>query len=85
MIVPVRCPTCGLVVADKYRYYQQKCKEIMEEEKKELEQSGKAPINVAGPNGLIGPSTAHVLNDMGIKRICCRRVMITSLDAMHRI
>ena len=85
MIIPVRCPTCGLVVADKYRYYQKKCKEIEEEERKELAKSGKAPMNVAGPNGLIGPSTAHVLDDMGIKRLCCRRVMMTSTDAMNRI
>lgn len=85
MLIVVKCVSCGKVLADKYRYYQRKCQEIQEEEKTELEKSGKVPINVAGPNGLIGPSTAHVLDEMGITRICCRRHLLANVDAMSRI
>lgn len=85
MIIPIRCVSCGLVIADKYRYYERKCKEIAAEEAKEFEKNGTAPMNVAGPNGLIGPATAHVLDEMGITRMCCRRSFISSIDAMDRI
>jgi DNA-directed RNA polymerase I, II, and III subunit RPABC5 len=28
MIIPIKCFTCGMVLADKYRYYQEKVREI---------------------------------------------------------
>ncbi len=85
MLIPVVCVSCGKLLADKYRYYERKCKEIEERETKEFEKNGKTPMNVAGPNGLIGPGTAHVLDEMGIHRMCCRRHMISNIDAMARI
>jgi DNA-directed RNA polymerase subunit N (RpoN/RPB10) len=61
MIVPVRCFTCGKVVADKWRAYTR-----MVDEDKTLtdEERGK------------------ILDTLGIKRICCRTVMLTTVDMM---
>eukprot|EP00798_Chlamydomonas_sp_ICE-L_P023477 gene23477-17301_t len=62
MIVPVRCFTCGKVVADKWRAYTR-----MVDEDKTLtdEERGK------------------ILDTLAIKRICCRTVMLTTVDMMN--
>eukprot|EP00798_Chlamydomonas_sp_ICE-L_P009410 gene9410-16524_t len=65
MIVPVRCFTCGKVVADKWRAYTR-----MVDEDKTLtdEERGK------------------ILDTLGIKRICCRTVMLTTEeDAIEEV
>ena len=33
MIIPIKCFTCGKVLADKYRYYQTEVRKIKSEEK----------------------------------------------------
>jgi DNA-directed RNA polymerase subunit N len=54
MIIPVRCFTCGKVVADKW-----------EEFKKEVSK---------------GENPAKVLDSMGIKRYCCRRMFLSHVE-----
>ena len=84
MIIPVRCVTCGMVIADKWRKYQ----ELLRDEKdpkrvgseSELEPASKTP-----KDGLVGTSAARVLDGMGITKMCCRRHMLTNVDAMDRI
>ena len=41
MIIPIKCFTCGTVLADKYRYYQQEVRQIKFNNKMEIE---KAPF-----------------------------------------
>lgn len=76
MIIPVRCVTCGMVIADKWRKYQ----ELLQEADKEADPASKTP-----KDGLVGTSAARVLDDMGINKMCCRRHMLTNVDAMDRI
>ena len=54
MIIPVRCFTCGKVVADKY-----------EEFKRRIRQ---------------GDDPAVVLDDLGLVRYCCRRMLLAHID-----
>jgi DNA-directed RNA polymerase subunit N len=56
MIIPVRCFTCGKVVADKWRAYELRTKEVGSDGKPE--------------------DKAKVLDDLNLKRICCRRMFI---------
>ena len=37
MIIPVKCFTCGKVLADKYRYYQQEVRKIKANNNMEIE------------------------------------------------
>tara|TARA_B110000285_G_C15000143_1_gene551010 strand:+ start:549 stop:770 length:222 start_codon:yes stop_codon:yes gene_type:complete len=68
MIIPVRCFTCGKVLADKWNFY-----------KNELKQHEDTIINV---NAKTVQQTAEgkALNKIGLKRYCCRRVMLSHVD-----
>ena len=59
MLVPVRCFTCGNLVADKFEEYQTKVK------------SGEDP--------------AKVLDSLGIERYCCRRMLLTTVEAIQQV
>ncbi|MEM2141649.1 MAG: DNA-directed RNA polymerase subunit N [Candidatus Thorarchaeota archaeon] len=54
MIIPVRCFTCGKVVADKYEQF-----------RREIQQ---------------GETPAAVLDRLGLKRYCCRRMLMSHID-----
>ena len=45
MIIPIKCFTCGNVLADKYRYYQQKVLELKIEEEGGLEETDMENVN----------------------------------------
>lgn len=77
MIIPVRCVTCGKVLADKYRKFQDRVSE-----KKEGDQ---VPASESPQDGIVGTSVADVLTEMGLTKMCCRRHMLTNVDAMDRI
>ena len=59
MLIPVRCFTCGNLIADKLEDYQNKTK------------SGEEP--------------AKVLNDLGVERYCCRRMLLTSVETIQQV
>jgi len=59
VLVPVRCFTCGNLIADKYEDYQNRIK------------SGEEP--------------AKVLDSLGFKRYCCRRMIMTSVETIQQI
>jgi DNA-directed RNA polymerase subunit N (RpoN/RPB10) len=75
MIIPVKCFTCGNVLADKYRFY------LAEVRKKKLanglnidkvvylsiEKKDKTP-------------EGEVLDELGLHNVCCRRHMLTHVD-----
>ncbi len=59
MLVPVRCFTCGRLIADKYEDYQNKIK------------AGEEPIKV--------------LDELGMDRYCCRRMLLTSVETIQQV
>ena len=69
MIIPVKCFTCGKVLADKYDWY------IIEVEKL------KASMKTA-PDAFEAVKTKPILDKLGLTRICCRRHMISQVDMM---
>ena len=93
MIVPIRCFTCGKVIADKYDYY------IKESEKLKLnaETNKKNQANQAKEEQANAIQEAHdtrhfdtirtgeLLDSMGLTRYCCRRHMLSTVDMMEII
>ena len=59
MLVPVRCFTCGNLIADKFEEFETRIK------------SGEEP--------------AKVLSSIGIKRYCCRRMLLTSVETIQQV
>lgn len=75
MIIPVKCFTCGCVLADKYRYF------LTEVRKRKLQKG----INVEKviyltPTNIEKTEEGKVLDDLGLTNVCCRRHMLTHVD-----
>lgn len=82
MIIPVKCYTCGKVIADKYRYYLSKVRE-----KKLEEQEGGKDGDIAVDkvlyltrHNIIKTAEGQVLDDIGFTKMCCRRHFLTHVD-----
>jgi DNA-directed RNA polymerase subunit N (RpoN/RPB10) len=75
MIIPVKCFTCGKVLADKYMYY------TREVRKMKLDK-GQDPDKVVYLTKDYAEKTAEgiVLDNLGLTRMCCRRHMLTHVD-----
>lgn len=76
MIIPIKCFTCGFVIADKYKYYKM---EVREKKLKNPDDNIKTVLYLTKEfrdktiEGL-------VLDEIGIKRMCCRRHFLTHVD-----
>jgi DNA-directed RNA polymerase I, II, and III subunit RPABC5 len=80
MIIPIKCFTCGMVLADKYRFY------VEEVRKRKLDKRGNnqsididkviyltKEFNEKTPEG-------DVLDELKMKKMCCRRHFLTHVD-----
>jgi DNA-directed RNA polymerase subunit N (RpoN/RPB10) len=77
MIIPIRCMNCGNPIADKWLYYQKRVKELRGVDKL-------VPVYMDGTSV---PDTAElkVLNELGLKRYCCRKHMLTHVDLIDKV
>ena len=74
MIIPIKCFTCGKVLADKYRYY------TMEVRAKKFEANiADDTIYLTKDNAKKTPEGV-VLDQLKLKKPCCRRHMLTHVD-----
>jgi DNA-directed RNA polymerase subunit N (RpoN/RPB10) len=76
MIIPVRCFTCGKVMADKIDYYVQEVEKLKTTSKETKDPFFKNYDNI---------HTKELLDDLGLTRYCCRRNLISNVDLMHII
>lgn len=79
MIIPIRCMNCGIPLADLWRYYQKRIRE----------ERGTAATNTNAVyiDGTTIPDTPEnkVLNELGLKRYCCRKHLLTNVDLIDNI
>lgn len=75
MIIPIKCFTCGKVLANKYRYYQDEVRRIKLEKNLEDKKIEYLTSNVKDktPEG-------EVLDKLNLHKYCCRRHMLTHVD-----
>ncbi|MBS7659269.1 MAG: DNA-directed RNA polymerase subunit N [Candidatus Bathyarchaeia archaeon] len=59
MIIPVRCFTCGKLVADKWEEFARRVK--------------------------AGEEPAEILDSLGLKRYCCRRMLLSHVDIIDEV
>ena len=60
MMIPIRCFSCGRVIADKWEEYDLRVNKNHEE-------------------------SAKVLDEMGLTRYCCKRMLISHLDLIDDV
>jgi len=75
MIIPVKCFTCGKVLADKYLFYLREVREM--KEKKNMDTQKVVYLTQKNtektPEGII-------MDKLGLNKICCRRHMLSHVD-----
>jgi DNA-directed RNA polymerase subunit N (RpoN/RPB10) len=80
MIIPIKCFTCGMVIADKYRYYTEQVRK-----KKLAKKIGGESIDVDKVLYLTKEFVektpeGEVLDDLNMNKMCCRRNFLTHVD-----
>ena len=75
MIIPVKCFTCGNVLADKYQYYLEKVRE------KKLARNMSIENVVYLTKDFVDKTPeGEVLDTLNLTKMCCRRHMLTHVD-----
>lgn len=59
MMVPIRCFTCGALIADKWEEFARRVKD--------------------------GENAGKVLDDLKVKRYCCRRMLLSNVELVDDI
>ena len=75
MIIPIKCFTCGKVLADKYRFYQKEVRKIKMNEKLEV-----TKVVYLTTDNVDKTPEGIVLDKLGFTKYCCRRHMLTHVD-----
>tara|TARA_Y100000590_G_C15612548_1_gene974423 strand:+ start:34 stop:264 length:231 start_codon:yes stop_codon:yes gene_type:complete len=74
MIIPIKCFTCGNVLADKYLWY------IKEVRKIKLENNMDTEEIIYLDKTLKKTPEGKTLDKLNLTKICCRRHMLTHVD-----
>ena len=75
MIIPIKCFTCGKVLADKYRYYLEQVR------KNKLTSDMRVEKVIYLTSEYIDKTPeGEVLDNLGLTRMCCRRHILTHVD-----
>ena len=77
MIIPVRCMTCGKVLADKWEYYVKRCNDLKAE--------GSAKGKEEAPRYFEKNTTGQVLDELELTKMCCRRHFLGHVDLIETI
>jgi DNA-directed RNA polymerase I, II, and III subunit RPABC5 len=82
MLIPIRCFTCGKVLADKYDYY---LKEVQKLQKDDLKDESSKKDSDEEYKHFESLRTGPILDKLGLNRYCCRRHMLGTVDMMDTI
>lgn len=75
MIIPIKCFTCGMVLADKYRYYLEEVRKMKLNKDIDVDKVMylTKEYKEKTPEG-------EVMDSLGLKKMCCRRHLLTHVD-----
>jgi len=69
MIIPVRCFSCGRVIATDYLKFKDEVEKIRMNEKREPTKE----------------EITKIFDDLGVKRYCCRRMIVSHIDLIDEV
>jgi DNA-directed RNA polymerase I, II, and III subunit RPABC5 len=75
MIIPVKCFTCGCVLADKYRFFQDEVRKNKINKGFQVEK-----VTYLTKDTMDKTSEGEVLDQLKLVNVCCRRHMLTHID-----
>jgi DNA-directed RNA polymerase I, II, and III subunit RPABC5 len=77
MIIPIKCVSCGTVLADKYRFYLEQVRKQKMQQNMDVDKvvyyTKSSKTTEKSPEG-------KTLDTLGLTNLCCRRVMLTHVD-----
>ena len=76
MIIPIKCFTCGTVLADKYEFY---CQEVRKRKQVQANVQVEKVVYLTKANSEKNIN-GHVLDELNLRKMCCRRHMLTHVD-----
>ena len=77
MIIPIRCFSCNNIIASKYEKYKKLCPENSDD----LIDALNDQIKFAD----IVKTSKTLFDELGIKRYCCKRHLLTHVDLIEKI
>ena len=75
MIIPIRCVTCGKVIADKWEYYKKEVSKLQNTKHED------PTLN----KYFTEPFTKDILDKLGLDKYCCRRHMLGHVDIIDNM
>jgi|TARA_B100001287_G_scaffold275576_1_gene283573 DNA-directed RNA polymerase subunit N (RpoN/RPB10) len=75
MIIPIKCFTCGNVLADKYRYFQAQVRQIKIQKGADVQK-----VVYLTKDTMDKTPEGTVLDNLNLTNVCCRRHMLTHVD-----
>jgi DNA-directed RNA polymerase subunit N len=80
MIIPIKCFTCGMVIADKYRYYVEQVRKKKLAKKMNGESIDVDKVLYLTKEFVEKTPEGEVLDDLNMNKMCCRRHFLTHVD-----
>lgn len=81
MIIPIRCMSCGTVIADKWMYYKRK---LLQRKGPSIRAESEDRFYMDGTS--IPKTIEHeIMKEVGLKKACCRRHFLTHVDLIEKI
>jgi DNA-directed RNA polymerase I, II, and III subunit RPABC5 len=77
MIIPIKCFTCGKVLADKYLFYLKAVRKIKIDNNLEQDE-----VIYLTETTVKKTPEGQVMDSLGLKNICCRRHILTHVDIL---
>tara|TARA_B110000967_G_scaffold170746_1_gene180900 strand:+ start:6434 stop:6667 length:234 start_codon:yes stop_codon:yes gene_type:complete len=75
MIIPVKCFTCGKVIADKYRYYQREVRRLKMARGMDVDK-----VIYLTKDYIDKTPEGEVMDKLGLTKMCCRRHLLTHVE-----
>ena len=75
MLIPIKCFTCGKVLADKYRWYQIEVRKIKMSNDMTIEK-----VVYLTKDNIEKTPEGEVMDKLKLNKYCCRRHMLTHVD-----
>lgn len=82
MIIPVKCFTCGMVLANKYRYYTEEVRKRKLAKQINIKDGSSNIDKVLYLTKEFHEKTpeGEVMDELGLNKMCCRRHLLTHVD-----
>jgi len=82
MIIPVRCFSCGKVLSDKYYTYHKRVNEKKLALNMDINETSIIDTN---SDSIKKTPEGEVLDELGLNRYCCRKILLTHVELINEI